>query len=69
MAYKLGQSGNTRDLAITGRGPGKGSKDRTSDEAGFKRHWSAIAWGTPILLGFDFSFNKVGPGRFIKKYK
>lgn len=65
MAPKLGFTGNTRDLSITGRSPGKGDKNRVSDDAAFKQNWSDIDWGTPDMFR---TFEKVGT-KLIKKYK
>ena len=68
MAPKLGFTGNTRDLGIKGSSPGKGDKNRVSDDATFKQNYDGIDWGTPLLEGFPFSFNRVGT-KLVKKYK
>jgi len=44
MAHKTGAKGNARNFGLHGGGPGKGSKDRTTDRKKFNANFDEIAW-------------------------
>lgn len=67
MAYKTGAMGNGRNFGLNGRGPGKGSADRTGNRKQFNKHLECVKMsGVPASQ--DATFRNRGAGRFIKKY-